>query len=318
MPPNFSITCTVPLKMTSDQPSLLVLAAGMGSRYGGLKQLDPVGPGGETLMDYSIYDAKRAGFSRVVFLIRREMREVFEEQVSRKYQGILEVDYAYQDKDDLPGDFAYPKGREKPWGTGHAVWAAREALQGVPFAVINADDFYGAETFTELMKAFSSEPSSEGILECAMVGFRLSETLSEHGTVSRGICQTKDGYLQSVEEWTQISGTDQVSGKNPEGDILSLTGEETASMNVWAFPPDAFSPLGEGFSRFLESIPDLLKSEFYLPVAVDEWIRAGTGRASVRPASCSWMGVTYKEDKPRVEQMIGDLVGAGDYPDPLF
>ena len=318
MPPNFSITCTVPLKMTSDRPSLLVLAAGMGSRYGGLKQLDPVGPGGETLMDYSIYDAKRAGFSRVVFLIRREMREVFEEQVSRKYQGILEVDYAYQDKDDLPDDFAYPEGREKPWGTGHAVWAAREALQGVPFAVINADDFYGAETFTELMKAFSSEPSSEVILECAMVGFRLSETLSEHGTVSRGICQTKDGYLQSVEEWTEISGADEVSGKNPDGDILSLTGEETTSMNVWAFPPDAFSPLGEGFSRFLESISDPLKSEFYLPAAVDEWIRAGTGRVSVRPTSCSWMGVTYKEDKPRVEQMIGDLVGAGDYPDPLF
>ena len=318
MPPNFSITCIVPLKMTSDRPSLLVLAAGMGSRYGGLKQLDPVGPGGETLMDYSIYDAKRAGFSRVVFLIRREMREVFEEQVSRKYQGILEVDYAYQDKDDLPDDFAYPEGREKPWGTGHAVWAAREALQGVPFAVINADDFYGAETFTELMKAFSSEPSSEVILECAMVGFRLSETLSEHGTVSRGICQTKGGYLQSVEEWTEISGADQVSGKNPDGEILSLTGEETTSMNVWAFPPDAFSPLGEGFSRFLESISDPLKSEFYLPAAVDEWIRAGTGRVSVRPASCSWMGVTYKEDKPRVEQMIGDLVGAGDYPDPLF
>ena len=318
MPPNFSITCTVPLKMTSDQPSLLVLAAGMGSRYGGLKQLDPVGPGGETLMDYSIYDAKRAGFSRVVFLIRREMREIFEEQVSRKYQGILEVDYAYQDKDDLPADFAYPEGREKPWGTGHAVWAAREALQGVPFAVINADDFYGAETFTELMKAFSSEPSSEVILECSMVGFRLSETLSEHGTVSRGICQTKDGYLQSVEEWTEISGTDQVSGKNPAGDILSLTGEETTSMNVWAFPSDAFSPLGEGFSCFLESMPDPLTSEFYLPAAVDEWIREGTGRVSVRPASCSWMGVTYKEDKPRVEQMIGDLVGAGDYPDPLF
>ncbi len=318
MPPNFSITCIVPLKMTSDRPSLLVLAAGMGSRYGGLKQLDPVGPGGETLMDYSIYDAKRAGFSRVVFLIRREMREVFEEQVSRKYQGILEVDYAYQDKDDLPGDFAYPEGREKPWGTGHAVWAAREALQGVPFAVINADDFYGTETFTELMKAFSSEPSSEGILECAMVGFRLSETLSEHGSVSRGICQTEDGYLQSVEEWTEISGADQVSGKNPDGDILSLTGEETTSMNVWAFPPAAFSPLGEGFSRFLESIPDPLKSEFYLPAAVDEWIRTGTGRVSVRPASCSWMGVTYKEDKPRVEQMIADLVGAGDYPDALF
>ena len=318
MPPNFSITCTVPLKMTSDQPSLLVLAAGMGSRYGGLKQLDPVGPGGETLMDYSIYDAKRAGFSRVVFLIRREMREVFEEQVGRKYEGVLEVDYAYQDKDDLPGDFVCPVGREKPWGTGHAVWAAREALQGVPFAVINADDFYGAETFTELMKAFSVQSSAEGMLECSMVGFRLSETLSEHGTVSRGICQTKDGYLQSVEEWTEISGTDQVSGKNPAGEVMPLTGEETTSMNVWAFPSDAFASLGEGFSRFLETMPDPLKSEFYLPAAVDEWIREGTGRVSVRPASCSWMGVTYKEDKPRVEEAIERLIAEDVYPSPLL
>ena len=318
MPPNFSITCTVPLKMISDKPSLLVLAAGMGSRYGGLKQLDPVGPSGETLMDYSIYDAKRAGFSRVVFLIRREMREVFEEQVSRKYQGILEVNYAFQEKDDLPGYFACPPEREKPWGTGHAVWAAREALQGVPFAVINADDFYGAETFTELMKGFSTESSAEGILECAMVGFRLSETLSKHGSVSRGICQTKDGYLQSVEEWTEISCIDQVSGKNPAGEVMSLTGEETTSMNVWAFPPDAFSLLGEGFSRFLESIPDSSKSEFYLPAAVDEWIRTGTGRVSVRSASCSWMGVTYKEDKPRVEKAICRLIAEDVYPSPLL
>ena len=141
----------------------------MGSRYGGLKQLDPVGPSGETLMDYSIYDAKRAGFTRVVFLIRREMRDLFEEQVGRKYQGILEVDYAYQEKDDLPGDFACPPEREKPWGTGHAVWAAREALQGSSFAVINADDFYGAETFTELMKAFSAQSSTEGLLECGVL-----------------------------------------------------------------------------------------------------------------------------------------------------
>ena len=304
--------------MTSDQSSLLVLAAGMGSRYGGLKQLDPVGPGGETLMDYSIYDAKRAGFSRVVFLIRREMRELFEKQVGHKYKGILEVDYAYQDKDDLPGDFPCPSEREKPWGTGHAVWAAREALQGTSFAVINADDFYGAETFTELMKAFSSVPSAEGLLECSMVGFRLSETLSEHGSVSRGICRTENGYLQSVEEWTEISGSDQVSGKNSLGEVMPLTGEETTSMNVWAFPPNAVSPLGEGFSRFRESMPDPLKSEFYLPAAVDEWIREGTGRVSVRPASCSWMGVTYKEDKPQVEKAIARLVDEGVYPSPLL
>jgi len=304
--------------MTSDTPSLLVLAAGMGSRYGGLKQLDPVGPSGETLMDYSIYDAKRAGFGRVVFLIRREMREAFEQKVGRKYQGILEVDYAYQEKDDLPGGFACPPEREKPWGTGHAVWAARRALENVLFAVINADDFYGAETFSELMKAFSAESSDDGLLDCAMVGFRLSETLSEHGSVSRGICQTEDGFLQSVEEWSEIAGSERISGKNPSGQVLSLAGEETTSMNVWAFPPDAFYPLGEGFSRFLESMPDPLKSEFYLPSAVDEWIREGTGRVSVRPASCSWMGVTYKEDKPRVAELIEGLVQAGDYPSPLF
>ena len=318
MPTNFSITCPVPLKMTSDQPSLLVLAAGMGSRYGGLKQLDPVGPSGETLMDYSIYDAKRAGFSRVVFLIRREMREDFEDQVGRKYQGILEVDYAYQDKDDLPGGFVCPPGRDKPWGTGHAVWAARDALLGVPFAVINADDFYGAETFTELMKAFSDQSSPEGMLECAMVGFRLSETLSKHGTVSRGICQTENGYLQSVEEWTEISQEAEIKGRNPAGKVLSLTGEETTSMNVWAFPPHAFHPLRLGFSRFLESMSDPLKSEFYLPAAVDEWIKEGSGRVSVRPASCSWMGVTYKEDRPRVEKLISTLVSEGVYPSPLL
>ena len=318
MPSNFSITFPVLLKMISDVTSLLVLAAGMGSRYGGLKQLDPVGPNRETLMDYSIYDAKRAGFSRVVFLIRREMREDFEDQVGRKYQGILEVDYAYQDKDDLPGGFVCPPGRDKPWGTGHAVWAARDALQGFPFAVINADDFYGAETFTELMKAVSDQSSPEGMLECAMVGFRLSETLSEHGTVSRGICQTENGYLQSVEEWTEISQETEIKGRNPAGKVLSLTGEETTSMNVWAFPPNAFSRLGNGFSRFLKTMPDPLKSEFYLPAAVDEWIKEGSGRVSVRPASCSWMGVTYKEDRPRVEKLISTLVSEGVYPSPLL
>jgi hypothetical protein len=306
--------------MTSENssPSLLVLAAGMGSRYGGLKQLDPVGPGGETLMDYSIYDARQTGFSRVVFLIRPEMREAFDEQVGRKYQGILEVDYAYQEKDDLPAGFSCPPGREKPWGTGHAVLAARDALKDTSFAVINADDFYGAETFSELMRAFSTEPVTDGLLSCAMVGFQLSETLSEYGYVSRGICRTKDGFLQSVEEWSEISGSGEISGKNPTGQVMPLTNEETVSMNVWAFPPGAFELLEDGFSRFLESMPAPLKSEFYLPTAVDEWIREGQARVSVRPASCSWMGVTYKEDKPRVTELIEGLVRAGDYPTPLF
>ena len=290
----------------------------MGSRYGGLKQLDPVGPGGETLMDYSIYDARRAGFSKVVFLIRLEMKDAFDEQVGRKYQGILEVDYAYQQMDDLPTKFSCPPGREKPWGTGHAVWAARDALKDTFFAVINADDFYGAETFSELMRAFSTEPVADGLLSCSMVGFRLSETLSEYGSVSRGICRTEDGFLQSVEEWSEISGVGEISGKNPAGQIMPLTNEETVSMNVWAFPPGAFELLEDGFSRFLESMPAPLKSEFYLPTAVDEWIREGKARVSVRPASCSWMGITYKEDKPRVTKLIEGLVRAGDYPTPLF
>ena len=231
----------------------------------------------------------RAGFTRVVFLIRREMRDLFEEQVGRKYQGILEVDYAYQDKDDLPGDFACPAGREKPWGTGHAVWAAREALQGVPFAVINADDFYGAETFIELMKAFSTEASADGLLDCAMVGFRLSDTLSEHGSVSRGICQTEEGYLQSVEEWSEISGSDQVSGKNPAGEVMPLTGEEATSMNVWAFPPDAFSPLGEGFHAFSNPCPTPQSLNSTCP---PQWTngseRERVGSRSVPPVAPGW------------------------------
>jgi len=292
--------------------SLLVLAAGLGSRFGGLKQLEPIGPSGETLMDYSIFDAKRAGFTRVIFLIRREMQAMFEEQVGRKYTGVLEVDYAYQEKDDLPGGLTCPEGRDRPWGTGQAVWAARKLLQQDPFAVINADDFYGAETFQVLARSLVEEKD-----DFSMVGFRLSDTLSEHGLVSRGICKVADGFLESVEEWSKIGG-EALAGLNAKGEPLTLNGNEIVSMNVWGFPPSVFSLLEERFLQFLEDLKDPISSEFYLPAAVDDGIRTDTVRVHVNHATCSWMGVTYKEDKPLVVEAIQDLISQSIYPQKLF
>ena len=307
--------------MTSESinsPTLLVLAAGLGSRYGGLKQLEQIGPSGETLMDYSIHDAKNAGFSRVIFLIREEMREQFEAQVGSKYEGILEVSYAYQDKNDLPAGFTCPPERERPWGTGHAVWAARDALGDNSFAVINADDFYGAETFEVLIQSFQKMDQEEDNNLFSMVGFRLSETLSEHGVVSRGICQESDGYLDSVEEWTKIGGTPLV-GLNSAGTEGNLKGSEIVSMNVWGFPPAVIKLLEKEFIRFLEKKEtEDLTSEFYLPAAVDAGIHNGEAKVLVYPASCSWMGVTYQEDKDRVIESIAGLVQKGKYPSPLF
>jgi len=307
--------------MTSESinsPTLLVLAAGLGSRYGGLKQLEQIGPSGETLMDYSIYDARQAGFTRVVFLIREEMREQFESQVGSKYEGILEVSYAYQDKNDLPAGFTCPSERERPWGTGHAVWAARDALGDSSFAVINADDFYGAETFEVLMQSFQKMDEDGGENIFSMVGFRLSETLSEHGVVSRGICQESDGFLESVEEWTKIGGTPLV-GLTSDGIEGSLKGSEIVSMNVWGFPPAVIKLLEKEFIRFLEKKEtEDLTSEFYLPAAVDAGIHNGEAKVLVYPASCSWMGVTYQEDKDRVIESIAGLVQEGKYPSPLF
>ena len=306
-------------EMTSNQPALLVLAAGMGSRYGGLKQLDPVGPNGETIMDYSIYDAHRAGFKRVVFLIREEIADVFSEQVGSKYKNFLEISYAFQEKNDLPDGYTCPVNREKPWGTGQAVWAARKVLNNSPFAVINADDFYGTETFKVLYHQFSefSKTSEKSNLCCAMVAFRLSETLSDHGAVSRGICQTENGILKNVEEWSDIQG-DPITGRNSNGSRRNLTGEELVSMNVWAFPSAVFALLEKSFVSFLNGLSDPTKDEFYLPFAVDQWIKKGLARVQVKEAKCSWMGVTFKEDKPRVQESIKRMVSEGLYLSPLI
>lgn len=307
------------------QPTLLVLAAGMGSRYGGLKQLDPVGPSGETVLDYAVFDAVRAGFGRVVFVIRRDFEAVFREQIGAKYAGRVAVDYVFQSLDALPSGFTPPAGREKPWGTGHAVWCARAAVTG-PFAVINADDFYGADSFAQLGKFLTANaaaprgfdpmsghrPPAATVAPFAMVGFRLANTLSEHGAVSRGICAAEaDGTLRSIVERTGILATEVGPGR-------ALTGDETVSMNCWGFSTALFAGLDTQFREFLTTRGGEPKAEFYLPAAVSEQITRGAATVRVLRTESAWFGVTYREDKPRVVAAIAALVAAGKYPAKLF
>jgi len=307
------------------QPALLVLAAGMGSRYGGLKQIDPVGPSGETVLDYAVFDAIRAGFGRVVFVIRRDFEDVFREKIGAKYAGRIAVDYVFQSLDALPEGRTPPAGREKPWGTGHAVWCARDVVRE-PFAVINADDFYGADSFAQLGKFLKSPAASpRGFdpmsghrtpktvqAQFAMVGFRLSNTLSEHGAVSRGICETgADGKLASITERTGILATEVGAGK-------TYSGAEIASMNCWGFTPALFAGLDRQFTAFLAERGGEPKAEFYLPAAVSAMIANHEAEVRVLPTESAWFGVTYREDRPRVVAAIAELVAAGKYPAKLF
>jgi NDP-sugar pyrophosphorylase family protein len=287
--------------------TLVVLAAGMGSRYGGLKQIDPVGPGGETVLDYAVFDALRAGFSRVVFVIRRDFEALFREKIGARYAGRARVDYVFQSMEALPAGFTPPAGREKPWGTGHAVWCAREAIQE-NFAVINADDFYGADSFAQLANFLRGAAGAE----FAMVGFRLANTLSEHGTVARGVTTVAaNGALISIVEQTGIAGADVGAGKK-------YSGEEIVSMNCWGFTPALFRGLDEQFREFLAARGAEPKAEFYLPAAVSAMIARGEAKVRVLPTESTWFGVTYREDKPRVEAAIRDLVRGGRYPEKLW
>lgn len=275
----------------------------MGSRYGGLKQIDPVGPAGETVLDYAVFDAIRAGFNRVVFVIRRDFEALFRERVGGRYAGRIAVDYVFQSLDALPPGQRPPPGREKPWGTGHAVWCAREAVRE-NFAVINADDFYGADSFRQLGRFLGSARGPS----FAMVGFRLANTLSEHGTVARGICRSgPEGALVSITEQTGIAAADVGSGR-------TWSGEEIVSMNCWAFTPELFAGLDARFREFLARQGGELKSEFYLPAAVSALVAAGEATVTVLPTRSSWFGVTYREDKPRVMAAVVALVASGEYP----
>ena len=298
--------------------TLVILAAGMGSRFGGLKQIEPMGPNGETIMDYSVFDAVRAGFDRVVFVIRRDFEEEFRERIGKKYEKIIAVDYAFQQLDDLPAGLTVPEGREKPWGTGHALFAARNVLK-TPFAVINADDFYGADSYRQLA-GYLSDPPQCSQVRGVIASFVLSNTLSEHGSVARGICSVdEDGYLKKVTEVTKIEKTaDGAADKSDPENPLVFTGNEQVSMNSWGFMPEFLDQLEGLLIEFLKNRGTELKSEFYLPGAVDELISRGKAVISVRNSKDSWFGVTYRDDRPLVQANLMKLVGSGAYPSPLF
>ena len=301
------------------KPTLVVLAAGMGSRYGGLKQVDPVGPSGEAILDYSVFDAHRAGFGKVVFIIRKDIEEVFRRQIGAKYEGLLPVDYAFQDIHDLPAPYTVPEGRTKPWGTAHAIRAARHAVHE-PFAAINADDFYGRDAFARLADFLGGIDAAARPLRFAMVGYKLDLTLSDHGSVARGICQvTPEGKLAGVTEMTKLVRTPEgaENRENPAAPV-KLTGAERVSMNLWGFTPNLFDALEERFPAWLARRGAEEKSEWYIPFVVDEMIHEGAASVDVLPTESAWFGVTYREDKPFVTDAIRALVDAGEYPASLF
>ncbi len=295
-------------------PTLLVLAAGMGSRYGGLKQLDPVGPDDETIMDYSIFDAGRAGFGKVVFVIRKEIERIFKEKIGSRYEKRVPVEYVFQETSDLIPGFSLPKGRIKPWGTTHAILMAANAIHD-PFGVINADDFYGASSYRLLAQHLHS-----GTSDYALVGFVLRNTLSEFGAVARGVCHvTEDGYLKDITEMKSIEREGpRITNIDAEGKHTVLTGDEMVSMNMWGFTPGIFPQLYDQFQRFLKRHGNDLKAECYLPSSVNALIQANEVRVKVLRSCDTWFGVTYREDHPRVVESVGHLIEQGIYPRRLW
>ncbi len=295
-------------------PTLLVLAAGMGSRYGGLKQIEPVGPSGEAIIDYSVFDALRAGFGKLVFVIRKDIEQAFKEFVGSRFEKHIPVEYAYQELDSLPPGFQVPAGRTKPWGTTQAVLMT-EGLINEPFAMINADDFYGAESYRVLAEHLKS-----GSEDYAMVGFVLRNTLSDFGTVARGVCQVNNsGDLTGIVEMTAIARDgDHARNTDPAGKETILTGNEPVSMNYWGFTPRIYGQLRGYFSKFLAENGTDLKKECYIPNTVNDIIVAGQGRVKVLKSNDPWFGVTYREDHSHVVESIKRLVKEGTYPEKLW
>ena len=300
-------------------PTLIIMAAGIGSRFGGLKQIEPVGPGGELVIEYSIYDALRAGFGKVIFLIRDEMVDLFREKVGRRVESSIQTEYAFQRLEDLPPGFSVPQGRVKPWGTAHAVLSCR-AQVSEPFAAINADDFYGREAFDALGGYLRELKDVPGRLEGCMAGFVLGNTLSEHGSVARGVCRVSpQGMLESVREHVRIQRIDGIVQTSPDGvDWSPLPADSVVSMNMWGFTPGIFPELERRFPAFLRRGADLIKAEFFLPDAAGEMIREGSLSVRVLPTTARWFGVTYPADLPRVRESVRGLVDAGVYPQTLW
>ena len=290
--------------------TLLVMAAGMGTRYGGLKQLDPVGPNNETIIDYSVYDAIRTGFNKVVFIIREEFRSDFENKITNKYADRINVEFAIQDLNNLPAGFSCPESREKPWGTGQAILSASKIIDE-PFAVINGDDFYGKESFSLISEFYTEEKNTS----FSMVAFQLQNTLSNFGGVSRGICTVNNRYVENISETHDIViNNNSISSSSNK----KLDGLEPVSMNMWGFTPKLFSYLERGFSQFLKLHSNEEKSEYLIPSEINNLIESNEEKVRMLKSASSWFGVTYKEDKPFVETQIQDLISSGIYPSKLF
>ena len=300
--------------------ALVIMAAGIGSRFGkGIKQLAPVGPKGEIIMDYSIHDALEAGFNKVVFIIRKDLEDEFKRVIGDRISKITEVAYAFQEIDDLPGDFRKPADRTKPWGTGHAVLAAKKVLSE-PFAVINADDYYGKEAFVKLHD-FLVGYTPEKANQFCMAGFILKNTLSENGAVTRGICETnEEGYLTAVHETSNIVKTPEGAAVDNDGQLTSINAESYASMNMWGLTPEFMQTLEDGFKEFFANMgdKDILKAEYLLPIYIDELLQAGRVSVKVLDTNDKWFGVTYKEDKDYVVKSFARLIEDGVYQKNLF
>ena len=295
--------------MKLDNLTLLVMAAGMGSRYGGLKQMDIVGPCGETIIDYSVYDSIRAGFNKVVFIIRKDFEDQFKLKITNKYSDKIQVEFAFQDLNDLPDGFICPSKREKPWGTGHAILTASEFIRE-PFVAINGDDFYGLESFEVIADFYKSGRSG-----FSMVAFQLDKTLSEFGGVTRGLCSVKDDFLDTVIETEEIKQTPKgISSKSN----IRLHGDEPVSMNVWGFTPELFIYLKSMFIEFLQQDGNELKSEYLIPSVINNLIGSGKEKVYVLRSGADWFGVTYKKDRAFVLKKIQMLIKKGIYPERLF
>ncbi len=302
--------------MKQDETTLVVLAAGMGTRYGGLKQLEGVGPAGETILDYSVFDAVEGGFKSIVFIVRSEIEEEFRERIGSRFEGRIEVSCAIQEADGFPDSFQIPDGRKKPWGTGHAVLSVAALVDG-PFAVINADDFYGRSSFRilhDFLALLDSEPGCENLEEYAMVGFSLKNTLSSHGSVARGVCQQDNrGYLEKIEELKGIESTDEGIVNTEAGKGRKFSGFETVSLNMWGFTPSIFGHLRSGFEEFLNLRGMDSEAEYYLPECVGRAVDKGIAKVKILETSETWMGITYRDDRNQVREHLQELVARGVY-----
>ena len=302
------------------KPTLVIMAAGMGSRYGGLKQIDPIDPQGHIIMDYSIYDAVQAGFGKVIFIIKKENEADFRESIGNRMEKRIPVEYVFQDLHNIPDGYEVPEGRVKPWGTGHAVLSCLPVVDG-PFAVINADDYYGKEAFVKVHDYLVEEHPASDKLDFCMAGFLLENTLSENGGVTRGVCQVgADGYMEKVTETYEIRRNgDTLSAKNEEGEPVELDLNRHVSMNMWGLPAKFINELEKGFPEFLASRKEGdIKSEYLLPQVIDRLVSEGKARVKVLETPDKWFGVTYKEDKQAVIDSLKALIASGAYPEKLY